>query len=117
MNVVFDGQSHAPSAIPLPAQTPHSSTPAGQTQSPQTVYIALASGSDTTLKVASLPKQISVPSKSVKKTCVNTPSPGGIVAPVAENPNTVVNDVFTINPASSALPPDASEISIPICLN
>ena len=45
-----------------------------------------------------------------KVTRIKVPSPTGITAPVRENPNTVVDDVLTVNPFSSAAPPETSKI-------
>jgi hypothetical protein len=43
--------------------------------------------------------------------------PAGIVAPVNENPNTVVAEVETLKPLASAEPPEAPEILTPSTLN
>ena len=48
---------------------------------------------------------------------VNTPLPAETVAPLNENPNTTSLDVLTVNPASSAAPPDAPRIVTPLTLN
>ena len=44
---------------------------------------------------------------------VNKPLYGGIVAPVNENPTTVIPPAETENPLVSAIPPDAPVIDIP----
>ena len=43
----------------------------------------------------------------------DTPSPGGMVAPVIENPKIVVADVLTVNPSGAVAPVQ----SIPAILN
>ena len=48
---------------------------------------------------------------------IKVPSPAGIVAPVSENPNTVVALAETVKPLPAATPPEALTISAPSELN
>ena len=54
---------------------------------------------------------------SAVSTNVNNPVPAGITSPLKLKPNTVVADVLTVNPASSAAPPEAPVTSTPSTLN
>jgi hypothetical protein len=100
-----------PSApIPIGVEGSSGISPAS-TQSPTSTSIEFPSASDkTTLSRQALPP----PSKS---TFTSTPPPAGMVAPVKLNPMTVEGLVDIMNPASSADPPEAPVIVIPVISN
>ena len=107
--------SYAPTHSSRPSQIPSSSASAEQYTKPLSVtevFKVTPSELDTTSSDILKPL-----GSHCTRSVVNTPSPAGIVAPLKEKPRTTDALVETVNPASSAAPPEADRTVGPDTLN